>query len=122
MESNSIAFAVQYDGAKAMRPNRVSGLDDRTAIWDDFTFRLPDSTVHVEVDQYTACCYLFLVMNEATAVAVLMIKDAKGKVTIGLFLDTDAQHLSIELCRPVQIGYGNIKPHRPVNFTIEIAH
>jgi hypothetical protein len=117
MQRDAIAFAVEHDGTKAMRANRVDWLDDRTAVRHYVFYGIANAAVDVEIKKNAPSGDLVLVLHEATPVALLVLEIAKTYL-----FDANGQNGPIEGRRPIQIYDRNVKPDGSIVRAIEIAH
>src|SRR5687767_15320662 len=110
MQRHAVAFAIENDRPKAVRPYRVNRLDHRSAVRHDLLDSVPNPPVHVQVKHYAPGRDLRFVKYQAAAVSLLVLNDAKREVAECFPSNPDAQNCAIERRRSVEISDRDIEP------------
>src|SRR5205814_1404429 len=115
MQRDAVAFAVEHDGAKAVRADALDRLQHPATLLFSLAHGVAHAAVDVHVDKDPGAAYLLRVRDEAAAVAVGSVLEDRQIHVAGLFLvHLDAEHRGVEAARTFQIGHRQIEPHDPV--------
>src|SRR5690242_19203059 len=105
MERHAVAFAVDHDGAPAVRRNGCLGLDNLAAVGCYSSDRLVETAVSVQVKQRTFRGGLFsgVLYKTAAGIAFAMGQDAERAAGDLRLLDGSTDDGGIELYRPIEV-------------------
>src|SRR5437764_669702 len=114
MQGDPVAFRIDDDRTETMRADRVHGLEHLSAEDWHLAYRIADSPIRVEVQQYPGAADAFCIRHKASADTVLMCEDAKGETVKFALLYVYRKHRAVEGRGAIQIRHRNIEPHRAI--------
>ncbi len=123
MQCNAVSLAVEGEATKAVGTNRMDWLQYFAAKLLHLGNRVANPPLGVEVDENAARAADLVRMNyQATAIAILMIKDRKGIIVELLLGDFNPKHGSIKGSCAIKVAHGNIEPDRTILLGIKVTH
>src|SRR5205814_2410911 len=116
MERDSITFAVQHNGTKAVGPNWVPRLKHFSSVWNNCRHGFIQSAVAVQIKEGPmlrgAIVVVFSPWDKASAHSVfLMGQHGKRHSRVLLFVDGGAQDGGIEAHRAIQVDNWHVEPN-----------
>src|SRR5438477_1332217 len=123
MQRDAVAFAVEHDGAEAVRSDALDRMQHAPAVLFGLLQRIADAPIDVHIDEDAGGADLLGVRDQAAAVAGrAVLEHGEGEVAgLGL-LDLDAEDGAIELARARELGHRQIEPHDAVGAGVHFTH
>src|SRR6266850_2262920 len=123
MQPDAIAFAVEHDGAEAVRPYAFYRLQDAATKLFYLAHGVADAAVDVHVDEDADRAHFLAVRDQAAAVDIGAVLEHRELEVVELLLrHLDAEHRSVEPARALEVGHRQIEPYNAIGAGVHIAH
>src|SRR2546423_4247776 len=123
MQCDAVAFAVEHDGAKAVRTDAFHRLQHPATMLFYLRKRVANAAVDIHVDEDTGRAHLFRVGNQAAAVAgASVLEHGEAEIARLLAAHLDAEHRGIEAACALELGHRQGATDDTVRTRMHLAH
>jgi len=112
-----VALAIKDDGPESVRTDLVDSLEDVATVRRDSLDRLRETTLRVQVDEWTNPGWRIVGIRQieaTTHISTRVGKQAKGKPRATFFRDLRSNDGRVELDGAIKVGNGDVDPNDAV--------